>query len=287
MLGTRYRVLDKNDVKTHLQGRFDSADAATGSGKGNYSFISLFNSGKPRVLGWQIDHTAISPNFDPYLGYVPEKGIKGWGMWASLHDEMPTGALNEWSLVLNGESTNNWDGSPFHNSLTASCTLDWRSGRSMQLGASAGRRIDDTGGWTYDDRKVSLSYLWGTRSLYNRGGFGVGFGRVAGGPYRTYGLGQAWSVGESLSCSLDYYYTSIAEPSPEAYSASQVIGTLAYDIDTERTLAGRIVAEKGQTNIYFAYRQRVRSGMDVYVIYGAPNSLSTKDTVILKLLRPI
>jgi hypothetical protein len=208
-------------------------------------------------------------------------------MWAQLHDEMPTGKLSEWQLTISGDMMDRWDGSPYHKTLSANLIADWRSGKSMLLQASAGRRIENPGDPAFDDRQVGMSYLWGTRDLYNRGGFGAAVGRVAGGRYQSYGLGQAWRAGQNLSCSLDYYYPRVAEPSPEAYSASQVIGTLAYDISTERTLAGRIVAENGHANVYFAYRQRVRSGMDVYVIYGDPNSPSTKDTVILKLLRPI
>ena len=73
-------------------------------------------------------------------------------------------------------------------------------------------------------------------------------------------------------------------PSPNAYSASQLISTLAYDLDNERTLAGRLVAQKGKTNFYLAYKQRVRMGMDAYVIFGDPNAESTRSSFALKLV---
>lgn len=282
-----YRVLDKNDVKTHLQARVSQADSASGSGRGRFSRINLYNSGKPRVLAWQIDRVDIDPNFDPYLGYVPEKGIKGWEIWARLADQKSSGKLNEWSIDVNADLLENTDDSLYRNTFTASSTWDWRNGTGLQVNLSASDRSPGPGLDLYHDRQVSASYLWGTRDLYNRGGFGFGIGKTAGGSYLTYGLGQAMSVAHNLNVSLDYYYSRIKTPSPEAYSASQVIGTLAYDIDNERTLAGRIVAEHGSTYAYFAYRQRVRSGMDVYVIYGDPNPTTTKSTFLLKLIRPI
>jgi hypothetical protein len=281
-----YRVLDKNDLKMHLQARVSEADSATGSGKGRFSDISLYNSGKPRVLAWQIDRVDVDPNFDPYLGYVPDKGIKGWEMWARLGDEMSTGKLSSWSVDVNADLLDRSDDTLYRNGFTTTGTWEWRNGRSVQIGFSGALRIPLVNAAKYDDRRLSMSYLWGTRDLYNRGGLGVGIGKMAGGSYLTYGLGQALSVAHNLNVSLDYYYSRIKAPSPEAYSASQVIGTLAYDIDNERTLAGRIVVEHGGTKAYFAYRQRVRAGMDVYVIYGDPNA-TTKRTFLLKLIRPI
>ena len=279
-----YRIYDRNDVKLHLAAKVLSADAAVGAGRGQSMDFSLFNSGKPRVLAWQIDRIHIDPNFDPFLGYVPDKGIEGWEGWMSLHDKMSQGKLTQWTWNVNLDMLDRIDGSPYNNTLSTNYTLDWRNGQSIRFSARASDRMPDT--LLFLDRTVGVSYLWGTQNLYDRGGFGIDIGRVAGGRYQAYGLGQAWRASENLSLSLDYYYTSIDPPSLEAYSANQLVGQLAYDIDNERTLAGRVVAQTGGTNVYLAYKQRVRSGMDVYVIYGAPNSTSTKNTFLLKLLRP-
>jgi hypothetical protein len=283
-----YRVYDHNDVKLHFAAKMLSADAADGTGRGHSTDFSLYDSGKPRVLAWQIDRISIDPNFDPFLGYVPDKGIEGWEGWMSLHDEMSQGKLTQWKWNVNLDMLDRMDGSPYNNTLSTNYTLDWRSGHSIRFSASASDRkpsaleIDPL----YLDRTVGVSYLWGTQNLYDRGGFGIDIGRVAGGRYQSYGLGQSWQASENLSLSLDYYYSSIDPPSPEAYSANQVVGQLTYDIDNERTLAGRAVAQAGGTNVYLAYKQRVRSGMDVYVIYGTPNSTTTQNTFLLKLLRP-
>ncbi len=281
-----YRVRDRNDVKTHLAFKLLGADSADGSGRGYSSDISLFNSGKPRVLAWQVDRVRVDPDFDPYLGYVPDKGIEGWEMWTSLHDEMSEGKVMGWQWDVNLDILKRIDGSPYNRTASTSYTREWRTGQSIRLSAHSAARQPDEAGPLFHDATAGVSYLWGTRNLYDRGGFGIDMGRMAGGRYQSYGIGQAWHAGERMALSLDYYYTSIARPSPDAFSANQLIGTLAYDIDNERTLASRVVAQTGGANVYLAYKQRVRSGMDVYVIYGNPNSRSTKNTFLLKLLRP-
>ena len=120
--------------------------------------------------------------------------------------------------------------------------------------------------------------------MYNNGGGGLIVGRQAGGSYLEWGIGHGWSLSDKLSVNAGYGYTRIRPPSPEAYSATQLVTTLAYDFDNERTMAGRLVAQKGKTNFYLAYKQRVRMGMDAYVIFGDPNAESTRSSFALKLV---
>jgi hypothetical protein len=121
--------------------------------------------------------------------------------------------------------------------------------------------------------------------LYNNGYGGLTIGRQAGGSYLNYYVGRGWSLGDNPNLYTGYEYSRIKLPSPEAYSTGQLISTLAYDLDNERTLAGRLVAQHGKTNFYLAYKQRVRMGMDAYVIFGDPNAESTKSALTLKLMR--
>ncbi|MCX6377655.1 MAG: hypothetical protein NTU88_16760 [Armatimonadetes bacterium] len=60
-----------------------------------------------------------------------------------------------------------------------------------------------------------------------------------------------------------------------------------YDFDNERTLAGRLVTSGGKSSIFLAYRQRVRRGTDVYLIFGDPNADVTRNSVMLKLVRSL
>lgn len=102
-----------------------------------------------------------------------------------------------------------------------------------------------------------------------------------------YRMETGWPLTDKLSVRGAYQFGSIKSPSPFAYSSHQLVAGLTYDIDPEHTIAGRLVSQAGHSNLYMSYKQRVRDGMDVYVIFGEPNAESTKNVVLVKLLTPI
>ena len=116
---------------------------------------------------------------------------------------------------------------------------------------------------------------------------GVAFGKMAGGKYLSYSLSQARDLGGRLNLEVGYESSRISSPSEFIYSAHQTVLTLSYDLDRERTISGRLVLLDGRSNIYITCRQKVRAGMDVYVILGDPNADSTKSKLSIKFLRPI
>ncbi len=130
-----------------------------------------------------------------------------------------------------------------------------------------------------------MRYRWDADDLYRESNLELALGKRAGGDYLYYSFDRGWLLTDKLSVKGSYEFSRIKPPSPEAYSSDQLIATVAYDIDNERTLAGRLISRKGKTNFYMAYKQRVRSGMDVYVIYGDPNAESTRSSLLLKLIR--
>jgi hypothetical protein len=48
--------------------------------------------------------------------------------------------------------------------------------------------------------------------------------------------------------------------------------TTSYDLTDEKTVSARLVRRAAATNVYAAYRQRVRRGMDLLVVVGDPNA---------------
>ncbi len=52
----------------------------------------------------------------------------------------------------------------------------------------------------------------------------------------------------------------------------QLVLTSTYDVSEERSVSARLVRSGSNTNAYAAYRQRVRSGMDLLVVVGDPNA---------------
>ena len=277
-------LYDKRDQRWKMAASVTRSDSTMREGEvvskvgGDRMGVSLWLRTRPRVVSFDMGYDFIDSGHNPYLGYVPEKGLRNLRFSTSIYDEPSSGRLSYLNTSLSMSMVRHLDGSLYHSSISLDHNRNWRNGAGMYIGLYAGNRPP------YQDGFASLSYWWGQRDLYRNGNVGVAFGRQAGGSYLSWGVGRGWSISDKLSLNANYGYTRIRPPSPEAYSATQIVTTLAYDFDNERTMAGRLVAQKGKTNFYLAYRQRVRTGTDAYVIFGDPNADSTRSAFTLKLI---
>jgi len=75
--------------------------------------------------------------------------------------------------------------------------------------------------------------------------------------------------------------------------STQAIATGTYRLNVAQTLGARIVNQAGAdqgtglgTNTYFSFRQQVRQGTDVFLLFGDPNSPRTRGKFTLKLVHP-
>ena len=271
-----YWIYRNNQKVLELYGKLLVSDSGSSSGK-DY-FLRLSSGDRPRELGWQLNYQRTDADFDPLLGYVPEKNLRGWGGYLWYYDERSQGSVAQWGLNAGVSLIDRIGGALYYDSYYLGADCEWRDGRQAHLGLNRSHRPP------YRDQTMRLEYEWGGRDLYKRGGIGFALGRQAGGSYLSYGGGQGWRISDRLSIQANYEHSRIKPPSPLAYTAGQWITTLAYDIDSERTLAGRSVLSKGNTNVYLAYRQRVRRGVDAYVIFGDPNAQKTRSSFVLKLV---
>lgn len=295
LIGADRTVYDHKDRKVSINGLFITADAKSGVGQGHRYDMGINSWGPNRTLGWSFNHQHIGNDQDyyPRLGYEPEKDVDRWTAGCSLNDNPVKGPLSYWYSGLDMSTNTHLNGDFFHNGLGLSFGCGWRNGTGIGLGFNRGNRKDylDPIGKTqpawYRDGGTSLSFSWGRNSLYKRGNIGLGFGRTAGGSSLSYWLGQNWPITDRLSVDASYNFSRIDHPSPSAYSAGQLIGTLAYDLDNQRTITGRLVNQTGKSNVFFAYRQRVRAGLDAYLLFGDPNALQTRRSIMLKLIRPL
>ena len=276
MISSGYAFINRPNRKLKGYAYAIVADEPTGTG-------ALFDTGVdytegPRKPQLGLYYKTVGRQFDPYLGYTPENDLQSLSGSVQIYDRPAKGSLSHWNVYLGGDLTDHTDGSLFHNTIKLSTSMEWRSGWGAYASIRAAHRPP------YRDRLMALEGWWGQKSLYNNGYVGASIGRMAGGSYLDYYLGRSWRLGESLNLDTGYEFSRIKPPSPEAYSAGQFISTLAYDLDNERTLAGRLVAQHGKSNFYLAYKQRVRTGMDAYIIFGDPNADSTRSSFALKLV---
>lgn len=272
-----YNLYDRNDQAIDFTAELSTS--ASGSSTGKKLDFSLHEHGRPRTLEWSIGYQVIDPDFDPYLGYVPEKDIRVWHVSAELSDHLSKGNMNHWRTELSAAFADRTDGSLYYNSVAFDAHCHWQNATAAYLDLVTSHRPP------YHDRMVRMRYRWDADDLYRESNLELALGKRAGGDYLYYSFDRGWLLTDKLSVKGSYEFSRIKPPSPEAYSSSQLIATLAYDIDNERTLAGRLISRKGKSNFYMAYKQRVRSGMDVYVIYGDPNAESTRSSLLLKLIR--
>lgn len=275
-----YTLYKRNERMLDVSSDISIADAASGKGKGQSYGFGL-NYSKPNSWGWSIGQRLIDPDYDPILGYVPEKNLRSLTGGVSLSKDLTAGRVEGWGVSLNMDSTDHLDGTKYYDSLGLNASCYWRRGCSTWFGLSTSDRPP------YNDNVASFGYGWGDRSLYRNGYLDIAFGKMAGGDYLSYDLSQARDLGNRLNLKVTYQNSRIRSPSESAYSSHQSIATLAYDLNKEQTIAGRFVSRDGKSNLYLTYCQKVRTGMDVYVILGDPNADSTKSILSIKLLRPI
>ena len=274
-------LYDRRDRKVRFSSAYTTVDDASDSGLGKWYNAGLHADGPNGTLSWGIEHEVTYPNYDPYLGIATEKDIRSTSAWIDTFDEFSEGRVKEWWAGLDGGKADHMDGSKFYDSLGLYGGMEFRNGTGVFLDASVSHRPPN------HDATFGTSFYWGGRDLYHNGGLGVATGKQAGGDYLYWSLSQGWQMTDRLSIRGSYEYARLKEPSPEAYRSGQLIASMVYDLDNERTLGGRLVSRKGKTNLYLAFKQRVRAGLDAYIILGDPNAESTRSSVTLKLVRPL
>jgi hypothetical protein len=235
----------------------------------------------PRKLNIEVEHQLIDKDFTPYLGASGDKNMNEWGTKFEWRDYPEKGAVSYRGWDLWVARATHLDGSRFYNNISPGYNLNWRNGYSAGIYYSFYDRD------VYHDRVWGINGGWNQNDLYQSGGFGFSLGNRVGGKYRYASLSQGFKLSDRLSASVWTEYEKISEPSPAADVGHQTVLTANYDINPERSIASRLILFEGKANIYFAYRQHVRAGLDAYLIYGDPNSRETKNTILLKLIRPI
>ena len=140
----------------------------------------------------------------------------------------------------------------------------------------------------FRDHANQLQFGWGKRTLYQRGGLGDTVGRQASQPYNFLTFTQGVLVSHPFSLLINYSRLRLGD----AHS-TQAILTGNYLLSAERSLGFRIVNQAGAdqgtglgTDIYFSFGQHVRSGSDLFLLFGDPNSAKTRGKVTLKIIRP-
>ena len=198
------------------------------------------------------------------LGLTREPGVRGGSAIWTRYDQN-LGKLEWRYMEFHNAFFLDDRGQVFKNYHILNLEVGWRNGRSAGIRAVTGER-------EYADASdISLSYGWGSHDLYRRGGVWGLYGNRLGGKYRDVSVGQGFKLGKKLSASLDCEYARLSPPAPGAYSQYQAILGVTHQFTPEKFATLRFIQRRDGANLFASYRQRMRSGADIYLLIGDPN----------------
>lgn len=231
----------------------------------------------------------VSRGFNPTLGYAPEVGFRGYDVSAVYENRWQDRPVQELNVGVSLLQRWKLDGGVFDESVAIWGSTVLRNNIALWGHAQLYHRPP------YRDRTLVLGTSWNYRKLYNSGGVMVSFGREAGGDSLFWRFSQGIPFVSWLRLKLEYERSQILyhDPLVPDRNLHQLIATLNYDIDAERSIGGRYIGRGSRfggfeaiNTFYLTYRQQVRRGTDIFLIFGDPNASSTQTRFAVKVMTP-
>ncbi|MGC8783411.1 MAG: hypothetical protein ACP5RN_03350 [Armatimonadota bacterium] len=250
------------------------------------SFWRYRGDGRISFGGWIHQ---ISRAFNPTLGYAPEVGIRGYDASALYENHWQNRPLQELSASISVLQRWKLDGGVFDEAVGVWGYAVLRSDVALSVFGQLYHRPP------YRDRILQASMSWNYRKLYNSGEVMVSFGKEAGGDSLFWRFSQSIPFTSRLRLKVEYEQSQILyhDPATPDRNLHQFIATLNYDIDAERSIGGRYIGRGGRfggfeqmNTFYLTYRQQVRRGTDIFLIFGDPNASSTQTRFAVKVMTP-
>ncbi|UCC67212.1 MAG: carbohydrate binding family 9 domain-containing protein, partial [Armatimonadota bacterium] len=220
-------------------------------------------------LGWNLGYSAVGSEFDARDGYVPETGVRNASVGLHHRLRYDESALQE--RYWRAESRTGESEAGRRASMLLEHARHWRTGWSAWFGTIHGER---------DGFDVATNFTgveWNRLDIYHRGQIDVDWGERYGEPYYYQSLVQTFHPIQRCSAELraERVYAADLDDDrnviPPEWSR-QVVLTTTYDVTQEKTVSARLVRRGSNSNVYAAYRQRVRKGMDLLIVAGDPNA---------------
>ena len=242
--------------------------------KGQSVFAMLRSNGGQGRLQGGIFYGSTTKDFDNPLGLVNNPDAKGIGFNAHRFDIQTKGKIENKSYYFGGNTYNHIDGTFFSDNYYGGMENSLRNGFGYGISASIGKRE------AFHDQVLSPFLSWNQKSLLSGGKFSVDFGHQQNKPYQFTSVSQGFPVGKAFSLNLNFGQARIGT---ETNWQGILSGT--YRIDPLQSFGGRLVTQNGTTNLYLSYGKRTRKGNDLFILFGDPNSETTKRAITIKLVR--
>jgi hypothetical protein len=302
----------KKGERNHRMGGGNYFSQTTGLPNGWNNDFQYSTWGQNGKLGGQIRWARVESDFNGELGLTPEKDLQGWGWGPNWYKTYQNRRLRGMGFDFNTETWNHLDGSHYRKEYGFGGSANYMAGYGFwaRYWKSNRQNTDEARDLfpTYLDNDIGMGCNWNGNAPDMDGSISAEFGRRAGGDHTELFVRQKFKLRDGLVLSLSDEWSMISFPSAYAGIGRQFIGTLNYDLTPERSIGGRLVQGRplpgapihlpGRTNLpgdypsarhdlYFIYRQQVRRGMDMYIIYGDPNAQESIGRITVKLVEPI
>lgn len=226
----------------------------------------------PRVFT-TLKYYTVAPGFSPALGYIPWTDRQGYNSYTEVYKEIRRGAIRSVYANFDLSRLLTYGGDIQQSGYSTFLNVATRTDIGLGIGKERYTyfgALDDVTSYSVGlnqsnrYRRINLDYEDGVRN--DR-------------PSRFTSINGSYRIGQRLDLG--------ASQSIQEYdgTTSLSILTAGYQLSPTRSLVGRAVIRKGETNLYAAYRSAGGRGTDVYLILGDPNATSTVARVSLKLVR--
>jgi hypothetical protein len=261
-----------------------------GDREGHYRFARLERGAPERNLSWYLQWDDISPDYRPRLAFVPERGWRGIDLQTYYFDRPQGGTLLWWAMRIGGRIRRLYQGGTLDEGVSIGSEWLYRNHMAWGVELNYLRRPP------HIDRTLGVLVRWNTLDLYRNGFLYALTGEQNGGRSLYITLEQKLELAPRLRLGIQLEQLHIDYPdTPDDDRSRQAIITLNYEITPERVLGGRWVVNRIESggevstthNFYLTYMQRVRRGLDIYLIYGLPNANRTQNRLAIKFVTPM
>jgi hypothetical protein len=260
----------------------------SGAREGDYTLVRLARKAPPRQLGLQMTYTDLSPNFAPRLAFVPERGWRGYDIDLS-YVEQPQQFVLARGVRLSGKRRTLYDGRILDEGVSVGAQVYLRTQVAYGVQFDFLRRPPNT------DRYGALLAQWNFLDASRSGLLFMLVGDQNGGRSRYVSVQQRLEPLPRLRLGVTFEALQIDYRDRPRDQSVQAIVTLNYELTPEQVIGGRWVnnrIESGGTaistnNFYLTYSQQLRTGQEIYLLFGLPNAARTQSRVALKIVVPL
>ncbi len=243
------------------------------SGNGN-----RVNFGGVYVLdGWNgvAEYSQVSPQYNPRLGFAPERNFKGINLNLGKTQTFKQGAVMETEFFLGHQNYRTYDSNQhYRRAVEGSASVTLRNGMDIDVAGRYEKFFDS------HDRYIFFSLEMPRGDAYRHWQADAVFGNIAGQPYRSFSAGLSyrpmwnWQVNLSLQ-SVNHFDQS-----------EQHILSTVYDIGKDMSVSGRMIRDGSDLNAYLAFRKSGEKGAEYFVILGDPNARRFQAALVFKIVLP-